>query len=477
MLPFDLGIPGAINIRYHDPGPDSGLEITVHLDVIDPAYPQKVAQAKGYCKLGTRCRTFWHLPYGGRPVKVTARWTRWRLPKSRRRPGEPAIISPKLPLSGSAERFSEPLREYIAIKALSGRAFSEVSKETGPSASAVQDIVLEAIKRLNAAYVPKAAPAIGIDEMHFAGKIYLTVHDLDTGALIEMDSDYSKTGLIALLRRMEGLGSVKTVVADFSPLVSGGVDAVFGATVTYTIDRFHVEKQLWECADAFWKHAHAQAKQDTQKILSDLKYIRKFFVQRESGLEGPERATLRNILDKLPGLKAFHKLKEDFCAILDMLDRAAAESAYRAWEASIPGDLRSWMQPLLDLFNTRWEDIFSYFDGRYTNGHAENNHKRIKSLELQWGKLPFRLLRARALASYGPWSRERIREAVAGVPVAFAPAPGPSLAPSCANVPRRKARPCSPSAAQPTLPFKLRSGSATPPQQLSLLPHFPPTTP
>lgn len=74
---------------------------------------------------------------------------------------------------------------------------------------------------------------------------------------------------------------------------------------------------------------------------------------------------------------------------------------FDAWSARLPNSLKQFFQPLLTAMGNWQEEIFAYFDHRYTNATTEALNGVIKTVNRTGRGYSFRTLRAKMLLSNG----------------------------------------------------------------------------
>lgn len=240
---------------------------------------------------------------------------------------------------------------------------------------------------------------IGIDEFALRkGHHYATVITALTRASVwGLVPERTQAALEGLLRRPGAcLERVKEVAIDmWEPFFLAVKSCLPHAQIV--IDRFHVERHLYDAVDGCRKRLSGRQKKHP------LKEARKLFLTPVEKLTAEQKQQRQTLLEAYPELARAVHLAERFHRWYSRLSsREQANNQLSYWlrellTAGIP-ELQAFAQMV-----KRWRRyIVNYFLSRSTNGRSEGFNTKIKLLKrLSYGRLRFEHLAARILLECG----------------------------------------------------------------------------
>ena len=242
-------------------------------------------------------------------------------------------------------------------------------------------------------------------DLHYEGSLTIDRDLLDAADL----KPYEKVAVVKFLRESQQTGLLANVTEVTSDMWDGYVEAareVFGPSVTLTIDRFPVMKNLQDRLTA--------ARREIQRDLPEheareLKGSRWLWLTNPENLEEEQRQRLAELKSQFPRLAQLADQREALRQLFD--DRSLTTAA--AGSARLTDWLTDWLTAAralgLAALNKfcdtleRWQDqIANYFVSRSSNGPTEGFNNGLRTiLRRTFGMLNFRHFRLRVLDRFG----------------------------------------------------------------------------
>lgn len=214
-----------------------------------------------------------------------------------------------------------------------------------------------------------------------------------------------KAAVVKFLRESQESGLLANVVEVTSDMWDGYVEAareVFGPSVTLTIDRFHVMKNLQDRLTA----ARREIQRDLpESEARELKGSRWLWLTNPENLEEEQRQRLTALKSQFPRLAQLADQREALRQLFDdrSLTTAAAGSARLTdWLTAARALGLAALNKFCDTLE-RWQDkIANYFVSRSSNGPTEGFNNGLRTiLRRTFGMLNFRHFRLRVLDRFG----------------------------------------------------------------------------
>lgn len=273
------------------------------------------------------------------------------------------------------------------------------------------------VRSFRRGYVPEAGPILCMDEHHAHKPPHLVVSDFETGAVLAIDRGNDEKAAVKALQRLRGRDRIRYIVTDFWGPYAEAARTVLGpANVRVIYDRWHVQQQVIEAFKSQVTALHKRIKdqKNTKRVRIALTEQRRLLLTPRNQLEAEDRtdrannlAALDEVLESHPPIRVPWELKERFLAIY-----ATARSSRDGrgmlmdWLADAEQS-RVYLKPAAAI-RARLDGICLYFHIRATNGHAENNNRRIKDLLRELRRQDSEGLANNALLRFGAWSTERL---------------------------------------------------------------------
>jgi transposase len=232
--------------------------------------------------------------------------------------------------------------------------------------------------------------------------------DHDNRRVLEVLEDREKTTVLAYLQRakQEGLlAQVEEVTCDMWDGYVAAAREAFGETVTITIDRFHVMKNLQECLTKARRELQRQLSEEQRQQLKGSRWL---WTTNPENLTAEKRHELETLKKQFPELGKLADQRESLRALFD--DRTIADPAEGRKR------LQAWLEQAKELgltalnkfctTMTNWLDkIANYFHSRCSNGRTEGfNHGLRAILWRAFGMTNFENFRLRVLHCFGKGS-------------------------------------------------------------------------
>ncbi len=214
-----------------------------------------------------------------------------------------------------------------------------------------------------------------------------------------------KAAVVKFLRESQASGLLANVIEVTSDMWDGYVEAareVFGPSVTLTIDRFPVMKNLQDRLTA----ARREIQRDLpESEARELKGSRWLWLTNPENLEEEQRQRLTELKSQFPRLAQLSDQRAALRQLFDdrSLTTAAAGSARLAdWLAAARALGLAALNKFCDTLE-RWQDkIANDFVSRSSNGPTEGFNNGLRTiLRRTFGMLNFRHFRLRVLDRFG----------------------------------------------------------------------------
>ncbi|CAG4931802.1 unnamed protein product [Acidithrix sp. C25] len=287
------------------------------------------------------------------------------------------------------------LRSYLERKALT-HTFYELAREVGVDEKTVRNVFNDYLPHLQSGPTVQTPTVLGIDEVHTRSGYHLVVTNVLEKTIIEMFEKRNRHTVDAYLSSLPDAQVIQVVTMDmWRPYRDGVRKHLPDAQVV--IDKFHVVKMANQALETIRK-AHRATLSQSDRI--QLKQDRFLMLYRRSELDESQSLQLDQIFDKYPSLAIAHASKEAFFDIYACATRTAAETALEDWKSNLTPGLLPAFKPLLTALTNWHDEIFAYFDYRYTNALTESMNALIKIVNHMGKGYSFDILRAKML--YAP---------------------------------------------------------------------------
>ncbi len=342
-------------------------------------------------RFGTRKRKFQDLPMHGKKVTINYHLRRFKCLSCG------SVITEDVHIDMDTKRTAtKRLVEYVA-KQSATRTFTSLAAEIGVDEKTIRNIVTDFNETRSELQVVATPRVLGIDEVHLVRKMRCVFVDIEAAKLYDMIETRSQKAVTTYLMNMPNRKDVEIICIDMHyPYRRAAHAAIKDATVI--IDKFHVVKYANSCLDMVRK----RLKDETVKARKALKRERFVLLKRNHSLKPFEHMNLDIWSKKYPLLGQAYKAKEEFFHIYDAADRQEAEDRFDQWIVDLPSELEEPFKPLLSATSNWYDEIFNYFDYRYTNATTEAINGIIKIANRTGRGYSFNSLRHKVLAASYP---------------------------------------------------------------------------
>ena len=293
-------------------------------------------------------------------------------------------------------QITKRLADHIKTESLI-KPFKEVADIYGVSNPHVRRLFDEYIEELDKNRVVTAPKILGIDEVHLH-KMYCCVF-VDNGnrTVLDIIPSRNKPDVIKYLKQLPNKENIKCVTIDMWRGYKSAVNEVIPG-VPIVIDKFHVIKELQKYLDISRKSI-SNSLDKTNRI--NLKHARSLLLYGSENLTQAQNDKLNEIFKYYPELEMPYLFKEAFRNIYLSETRAEAEDAYDSWidECKIVG-LDVHYGEFIRTVNHWREEIFNYFDYRYTNAITESINSHIREIDSSGRGYDFEILRNKLIYGY-----------------------------------------------------------------------------
>lgn len=351
----------------------------------------------------------------GYPVGIIIQGNRYRCPQCGK------VVVPEYPSLHKSSKMTERLWREIALESFNDK-IENVMRRYRLSSGMVRNIFHERLDDLNRKTVLKTPRVLGIDEVHLHKRYSGVFVDVEKGRIIEMTANRKKDDIIATLKSMKNKENLECVTIDMWKPYAEAVREVFGKDTPVVIDHFHVTKEVMKAFEVIRRKITREIK--NRKKRASLKNARFLLLANSEELSIEKANQAMQLLDDFPEFGGPYALKEAFRDIYDAETRKDAEEIYNEWKEAVIEEAALYEQeelqkspdkyiksdgtvikphyPFFDVLDTisNWhEEIFAYFDHRYTNAGTEALNRVIRDIDREGRGYSFDVLRGKALYS------------------------------------------------------------------------------
>ncbi len=399
QIGFDLlDLPGLGNVRHKKTAHDLLIQAEITLP------PPQSCPGCGsflFIRNGSPPHIVKDQPMLNRRTRLCFRWQRYLCQNCGHNWQEP------LPGINTRSGMTYRLITYIEGEAMKMQSFARVAKAAGVSEQTVRNVFTALGRRLEETR-QKAAPArIGIDECYIDGVARFVITDLDRRRTFEILPKKDKLTIARYLIQFPDPGSVQVVVIDMCRPYRDLVRQ-FLPSAKIVIDKFHVLRLANDALMAVRRRVRdrlsparrAQCMSNSSLRKGKGKRSRFLLLKRPWHLSEKEKQTLAEWKEQYPEIKAAYELKEELYNLWELRDRAEAERRYTDWARCVrehPANLQPAFHELLRAVDNWREEVFNYFNHRFTNAQTEARNNVMKSMQRQGRGYDFETVRIRML--------------------------------------------------------------------------------
>ena len=333
---------------------------------------------------GYKIRNARDLTEHGKPVGLSIRQRKFRCKNCE------SIWTDEFKTIGDNEKMTKRMKEYLQTQSLR-RPFTSLAEEQHISDATVRRVFLEKVEELNEARELHAPKILGIDENHLLNQYRAVFTDIENGLVIEMLPTRSKQAVVKFLRSLPGKEEIAVITQDMWRQYRDAVAEVL-PNVPVVIDKFHVVKEVNLALDSI---RVSMRKGMTKPARVSLKNNRWLLLSNAEDLSFERQKALLDLFDAYPQFEEPYRLKERFRDIYRANTRDEAERAYEEWRTDA-SKFPAFASVIATVENWR-EEIFAYFDHRYTNALTESLNRLINEIGDRGRGYSCEVLRAKVL--------------------------------------------------------------------------------
>ena len=390
QITISLGLPELRVLEYHDRGSHHEIWVEkIRAVIVCPECGTPKTDPTGE----VRFRQVQDLPICGRPVWLQLRQRRFLCAQGHR-------FWERFDTVALKQRQTRRFQQWLLCQ-VRGSSIAEGVRRTGVGYRVLAWLVLKVRERRMASDQPWPR-RIGIDEYSFRrGHHYDTVVvDLKGHDVFEVTQGRSAKGLTSLWEQHPGKKRIRQAVIDMSQTFFSALKAL-GHRVVIAIDRFHVERHVFDAVDAVRLRLQRTASPSEQKRL---KAHRGLLRQNGDALSEEDRQSREMLLRDYPELAQAVALAERLHRWYDRFeDINRARGALAWWLGAVQ---RSDLPELIEAAQAlrHWfREILNSFGIFLTNGPVEGLIPKIKLVLRKAFGLPcFQHRRTRILFECGP---------------------------------------------------------------------------
>ncbi len=327
------------------------------------------------------------LPISGKPVILHIKQRRFRCPNGHR-------FWERFDTVAFKQRQTRRLQQWL-LRQASCCSVSQASRRTGFGYRVIERLLL-CLGRKRASPSRPWPRVIGVDEYSFRkGHNYDTVVvDLRSHEVFEVSPGRTSESLGRLFCLHPGIKRLRAVVMDMWRPYLKAIRSL-GRRVMVAVDRFHVERHVWDAVDEVRKRISRQEEAKALKKASGL------FKKPQARLSQQERLQRQALMEQYPQLCLAVRLAEELHSWYETTKDKHRARAHLLWWLGCVAE--SGIEELKEAAKAiRWwfEYILNYFEVFLTNGTVEGFNTKIKLiLRMAFGLPCFEHRRARIIAA------------------------------------------------------------------------------
>ena len=274
------------------------------------------------------------------------------------------------------------------------KTFKIIAEEYGISQPSIRRLFDDYVEDLSAAYSLDAPQVLGIDEVHLHSQYRGVFVDVLGQRVIEMTETRSKPVVKKFLSSIPHKENIQCVTMDMWQPYKDAVNEVL-PNVPIVIDKFHVIKELNNALESIRKTLRKDMEKESRVSLKNMRFL---FLTGAENLSPRQSKQLNDLLDEYPQFKTPYFLKEAFRDMYQFAKtREEAEDIYSRWVAANIEEGCTAYDGFMTTVSHWYNEIFNYFDNRYTNAQTESLNNVIREIDRAGRGYTFPVLRAKVL--------------------------------------------------------------------------------
>lgn len=289
-------------------------------------------------------------------------------------------------------KLTKRLKEHVKQRSLS-QTLQQIATDYNLSISTVSKLSNEYVDSLEKSRVRYSPRVLGIDEAHLSKEMRGVFADIERHGIIDMTESRSRSMVEHYLNSLPDNDKIEIVTMDMWKPYKEAVNACL-PRATVVVDRFHVIKAVLDNLDAKRKELFNK---DKESVPVNVKRAKALLLKNFEDLNETDEEDLAKIFVAFPILEELYSDKEILVSIYRCKTRHDAVNMYKAWLNGLSPYSKKVYGPTIKTFNNWNNEIFNYFDYKYTNGVTESLNGVIKSIEKMGRGYSFKMIRARVL--------------------------------------------------------------------------------
>lgn len=291
-------------------------------------------------------------------------------------------------------KITNRMRDYIKNKSLD-TPFKTLADQLGIADTTVKRVFDDYIAELDEQRILYAPEVLGIDENHLMNQYRAVFVDVDKRKLLDILEKRSKVAVKEYITSLPDYDSNITVVTMdmWKPYRDAVKEVIPNAIIV--VDHFHVIKEVNAALDIIRRELQKTVSKEERKYLKDSKYL---LLTAQEKLDKVKERKRDALFEHFPMFERPYYVKELLREFYQQETREDAEVWYENIRAVIEDyeGLEAFENVLLTIDN--WHDeIFNYFDYKYTNAITESINKQINEIGISGRGYSFDVLRAKAI--------------------------------------------------------------------------------
>lgn len=370
------------------------------------ARPALTLTACPYCestsilKHGTDAQVIRDVPSHGKRVAIHVDRQRFRCTSCGKTSFEP------LPDVDENRFMTKRLIPYLQRRSMN-QTFLSLAEEVGIHERTVRRIFHAYAQELEQTTHFTTPRIMGMDELHVIHQARGIITNIEAATVVEFLPDRKKQTIIRYLSNLENRKNIEIVCIDMWQPYREAVWQVL-PDATIIVDKFHAVKMANEALEVVRKAVRAQLDEKQRRTLMHDRFL---LLRRRSELQPKDVLILESWTKNFPTLGKAYELKEAFFEIWNAQNKAEAHERYFAWQDRITPELSSIFTPLALTVEEWGDEIFAYFDHRFTNAYTESLNGLTRVANRLGRGYSFGVLRARLLYGIGQHPRRKPKKA------------------------------------------------------------------
>jgi transposase len=368
----------------HDPHfVNDDLEVITAEYQVMPDHCPKCGGVRLY-RHGTKVVKYRDSPSHGHQAVIEARIVRFKC----RECGE-TFMQP-LPDMDENRRMTKRLFNYIVKQGIR-QNYSEVARHIGMNEKTVRNICEEHVNMVRQRMLDEGPLILGIDEMKLGGHKRTVFIDVAGKRLLDLIEVMNRRAVDRWLYLMPNKERVRLVTIDMWGPYRAACRAII-PQARIIVDKWHIVSKANDALD--------RVRSRHRRIIKDKRNPhrgRLLLHTKPERLSPMRRMVLDAVVANTPLIGDAWRAKEGFYDIWKAADRAAAEARYDAWKAGLPASIKPEFGKLVITVDNWREEIFTYFEYRFTNAYTEARNRLVKDIQREGRGYRFDRLRAKAI--------------------------------------------------------------------------------